>query len=140
MEQVAQMLGIKIGEEFRIVNDPCLYKLDDKGLYFLENDDMWKINYLTLTKIMNGKAMIIKKSILDEAEREYLSNFIKPFRDRVGVITKFNCGDYEKLMIEVKIMNSKYKYDGCCLPRFKNGTMYKGMELNKGYTLEELGL
>lgn len=53
MKQIAQMLEIKIGEEFRIVNDCCIYKLDDKGLYFLANDDKWKIDYLTLTRILN---------------------------------------------------------------------------------------
>ena len=26
------------------------------------------------------------------------------------------------------------------LPKFDSGSMYKGMKLNKGYTLEELGL
>ena len=30
--------------------------------------------------------------------------------------------------------------DGIFLPSFKKGKMYKGMELNKEYTLEELGL
>lgn len=133
MKQVAQMLGIKIGEEFRIVNDPCLYKLDDKGLYFLENDDMWKINYLTLTKIMNGKAMIIKKSILDEAEREYLSNVIKPFRDEVVYICKICYADREWILI-------KMKKDALSFPCFEVGTKYKGMEANKLYSLEELEL
>lgn len=30
--------------------------------------------------------------------------------------------------------------DYCSLPWFRKGTMYKGMETDKEYTLEELGL
>lgn len=139
MEQVAQMLGIKIGEEFRIVNDPCLYKLDDKGLYFLENDDKWKIDYLTLTKIMNGKEMIIKKPILDEAEREYLSNIIKPFRDRVVSIVKYD--DYDRCeCIVIKYRNINGYTGRMYFPAFEKDTMYKGMKANKKYTLEDMGL
>ena len=32
------------------------------------------------------------------------------------------------------------KEDYFCLPYFEDGTMYKGMKLDKAYTLEELGL
>lgn len=141
MEQVAKMLGVELEEEFKLNDsDDYKYKITKDGMFMYSGfaSDWFSANHILLG-VLIGK-YDIKKPILDDIERRYLSNFIKPFRDRVGVITKFNCGDYEKLMIEVKIMNSKYKYDGCCLPRFKNGTMYKGMELNKGYTLEELGL
>ena len=138
MEQVAQMLGIKIGEEFRIVNDSYLYKLDDKGLYFLANDDKWKKDYLTLTRILNGKAMIIKKPILYDVEREYLSAFIKPFSDIVTSVNKFDSGKYEYIAIKYRSID---EYIGTVrLPSFKKDTMYKGMEVNKHYSLEELGL
>ena len=138
MEQVAQMLEIKIGEEFRIVNDSYLYKLDDKGLYFLANDDKWKKDYLTLTRILNGKAIIIKKPILYDVEREYLSAFIKPFRDMVTSVNKFDSGKYEYIAIKYRSIE---EYIGTVrLPSFKKDTMYKGMEVNKHYSLEELGL
>lgn len=133
MEQVAQMLEIKIGEEFRIVNDRYIYKLDDKGLYFLANDDKWKIDYLTLTRILNGKAMIIKKTILYDVEREYLRNVIKPFRDEIVYICKVCYADREWILI-------KMKKDALSFPCFEVGTKYKGMKANKEYTLEELEL
>lgn len=139
MEQVAQMLEIKIGEEFRIVNDCCIYKLDDKGLYFLANDDKWKIDYLTLTRILNGKAMIIKKPILDDIERRYLGNIIKPFRDRVVSIIKYD--DYDRCeYIVIKYRNINGYTGRMYFPAFEKDTMYKGMKANKKYTLEELEL
>ena len=135
MEQVAKMLGVEIGEEFRVVNDSCLYKLDDKGLYFLATDDKWKIDYFTLTSILNGKAMIIKKPILDDVEREYLSNVIKPFRDRIEYIIK------NSAYSPIEWITIKYKDGGATnLPLFEKGTMYQGMEVNKKYSLEDLGL
>lgn len=79
-----------------------------------------------------------KKPILDEIEKEYLSNVIKPFRNRVTNIIKFNNYDNEKYQyICIKIKN---EWSGILLPNFIKGTMYKGMEVNKNYNLEELGL
>lgn len=75
------------------------------------------------------------KEILDDVEREYLGDFIRPFRNKVDVITKLNNEEgNEWIMIELK------NEQPILLPFFKQNTMYKGMELNKEYTLEELGL
>ena len=138
MAQVAQMLGVEMGQEFRVVNDCYLYKLDDKGLYFLAKDNKWKIDYLTLTRILNGKAMIMKSPILDEAEKEYLSAFIKPFSDMVTSIIKLDSGKYEYIAIKYRGIE---EYIGTVrFPSFKKDTMYKGMEANKLYSLEELEL
>ena len=138
MAQVAQMLGVEMGQEFRVVNDCYLYKLDDKGLYFLAKDNKWKIDYLTLTRILNGKAMIMKSPILDEAEKEYLSAFIKPFRDKVISIYKLDTENYECIVIKYRNI-SGYTMT-MCFPDFKKGTMYKGMEAEKRYSLNDLGL
>lgn len=78
-----------------------------------------------------------KEPILDDAEREYLSAVIKPFRDKVEYITKKTLvyGEY----IYIHIRGQLYA-DDTMLPRFKKGTMYKGMKTNREYSLEELGL
>ena len=76
-----------------------------------------------------------EEPILDEAERKYLSDVIRPFRDDVEFICK-NCSYVDNEYINI----GYYKNDNTLLPCFKKGTMYKGMELNKEYTLEELGL
>lgn len=72
------------------------------------------------------------EGILDEKEKEYLSNIVKPFRNKVKHIKKVSCTDeYIKIVLSGEVIN---------LPLFEKDTMYKGMENNKNYTLEELGI
>lgn len=77
-----------------------------------------------------------KEPILDEVEREYLSAVIKPFRNRVTSVRKWYNGiDYR---IIIALDNNE---NLCQLPRFPFGSeMYMGMDINKCYTLQELGL
>ncbi|MDD6369156.1 hypothetical protein [Galactobacillus timonensis] len=81
-----------------------------------------------------------KEPILDEAERNYLSAVIRPFRDDVRGIRKmqsiYRLPDDGKEYIKI-CMRSDEEIN---LPYFRKGTMYKGMELGRKYTLEELGL
>ena len=72
--------------------------------------------------------------ILDDEEREYLSAVIRPFRKSVISIEKsIIYGEGEVICIDTD------KSD-IVLPPFEKGTMYKGMEADREYTLEELGL
>lgn len=77
-----------------------------------------------------------KEPFLDDAEKEYLSSVIKPFRNRVTSVRKwFNNIDYQI------IISLDHGESLCQLPRFPlNSEMYVGMDSNKWYTLEELGL
>ncbi len=78
--------------------------------------------------------------ILDEEERKYLSGVIRPFRDKVFYIKKqklFSNTCYIEILIESSTGADSEKID---LPSFWKEKMYKGMELDKEYTLEELGL
>lgn len=94
-------------------------------------------DYTGTLEIENGY-IVENKEILDKVEKEYLENFLRPFKEEVKEITKirkafsFN----EMLHIGLKDIGS---YD-IILPDFKKGTMYKGMELYEAYTLQELGL
>lgn len=74
-----------------------------------------------------------KGKILDETEKRYLSNVIKPFRDKVKAIEKVS---YSREFIKIYIKED----EPTILPYFEKGTMYKGMKENKEYTLKELGL
>lgn len=90
-------------------------------------------NFTGTLEIENG--YIVEKEILDEVEKEYLSSVIKPFRDRVKYIKKRNyTSSKEYLVISFVTLETIY------LPCFDKGIMYKGMEQEKRYTLEELGL
>lgn len=74
-----------------------------------------------------------KHKILTDKEKAYLSALIKPFRNNVKFIRKMRSIAKEFILIELKC-------NVFSLPFFEAETMYKGMEVNKKYTLEELGL
>lgn len=141
MEQIAKMLGVELEEEFKIAGDDSKYRITERGLEYVdETIGDWMIEVL-LYRILNGTYEITKipKPILDEAEKEYLSAVINPFRDCVKCIFKNNMPNYEYIVIEYCDKPNKEK-DEMLFPSFEKGTMYKGMELSKHYTLEELGL
>lgn len=76
-----------------------------------------------------------KEEVLDETEKRYLSNIIRPFKDKVRFISKDRDSDYDKEFIFIDLKN-EFIY----LPNFKINTMYKGMKEHKKYTLKELGI
>lgn len=73
--------------------------------------------------------------ILDKKEKEYLEAVIRPFKNRIRCIEKTTNDDGFMEFIRI-CLGDECMY----LPDFKKGTMYKGLELFKEYTLEELGL
>ena len=79
-----------------------------------------------------------KDPILDDAERKYLSAVIRPFKENVCTVCKKyiqSCSGLSYEYIVVKLGAERWGF-----PKFVEGTMYKGMELDKEYSLEELGL
>ena len=88
-------------------------------------------NFTGTIDVLNG--YIGKPEILDEKEKRYLEGVIRPFKDKVKYIEKIGNSLEEYIWIEIK-------GDDIKLPFFKANTMYKNMELEKRYTLEELGL
>lgn len=77
-----------------------------------------------------------KEEILDKAEKKYLSNVIRPFRDKIEAIYKYKLINSNKEFISIRIKNCT----DLDFPGFQEMTKYKGMKINKKYTLEELGL
>lgn len=85
------------------------------------------------------------KDVLDEAEKKYLKSIIRPFKDRVVSIEKrknINSeGAFYYIGIIVKHIVIDCFSEAIYLPYFEpKSKMYEGMELNKEYTLKELGL
>ena len=135
MEQVAKMIGVKLDEEFKVKNSKTIYKINTNGLFYLNIDKEWASASYMLMIILAGQKEIEKKNILDDIERRYLSNVIKPFRDSIEYIIK------NSAYSPIEWITIKYKDGGATnLPLFEKGTMYQGMEVNKKYSLEELGL
>lgn len=76
-----------------------------------------------------------KEEVLDATEKRYLAGVIRPFRDKVKYIYKGQVWSNNREFINIIL-----KEDTLDLPYFTAGTMYKGMETGRDYTLEELGL
>lgn len=81
------------------------------------------------------KTVYENKEILDDIEKEYLRNIIKPFRDRVKAISLITSGSKGYCYINIEL-----KDENIYLPNFEINTMYKGMKPEKEYGLEELGI
>lgn len=77
-----------------------------------------------------------KEPILDDAERKYLADVIRPFREEVDTISKFSNWSDELQYIYISMKTNTY----CTLPFFPKNTMYKSMEVGRHYSLKELGL
>lgn len=100
-----------------------------------------KIKFLSETSATQAMNVIgnwleeeYEPEILTEKEKAYLSAVVKPFKGKVKTVEKVSFGgeeEYLKILFEMDLMS---------LPFFAKGTMYKGMEANKRYTLKELGL
>lgn len=136
------------------MNKDLMLKKDDRVYCLGKNDDIWNfvindsdgktikefecLRGMRITKIERPKYETIYevKEILAEKEKEYLSNVIRPFRDRVEYIVKCEYFDVKRNWININLT----KNEDISLPFFYKNTMYKGMEIDKEYTLEELGL
>ena len=83
---------------------------------------------------------IYDPQILDEQEREYLNTILKPFHEKVDYVVKlwehFDDGEcYSKEYLFIKLYDGSFAF-----PSFDPGKMYFGMELDKKYKLDELGI
>lgn len=143
MAEVAKLLGLKLGEEFTIkgVNSFYRFKLTAIGLMSnWKNSSKWNNSGL-LEDFITGHYQISREtnSVLDEAEKRYLANIIKPFKDQVIAIAKrsTNYGEFIDIMIEE---GEPGDCGNIYLPYFKPGEMYKGMKLKREYTLDQLEL
>lgn len=86
--------------------------------------------------ILDWMAQPYKEQILDDAEKAYLSAVIRPFRNKIDTISKFQTWDGSSQYIYISMKDNHI----ATLPVFPKGTMYKGMEGGKHYSLKELGL
>lgn len=141
MAEVAKLLGLKLGEEFTIkgVNSSYRFKLTAIGLMSSwKNSSKWNSSGL-LEDFITGHYQISKEtnSVLDAAEKRYLSQVIRPFKDQVISISK-NRSIYGEF-IDIEIDEAEDHGD-IYLPYFKPWSMYKGMTLSRKYTLEQLEL
>lgn len=74
-----------------------------------------------------------KEEILDEVEKKYLGNVVRPFREEVCSIKKMKSAEQYRIKIVTRNGN-------IILPHFQKNEMYVNMQEEKDYKLEELGL
>ena len=136
IKEVAELLGVKIDKPFNIkgyAHNPCK----------LKNDKIINIHGGMITcrlfQLLTGE-LEIEQPILDDIEKRYLENVLRPFKNRIMYVEKVVSFGYECIRYRVHLPIKEYGNMSCWLPYFDKGTMYKGMELDEQYSLEELGL
>lgn len=105
-----------------------------------ENFDSETGNIQFTDDILDWMAQPYRRPILDDVEKQYLSNIITPFGDRVKYIYLTQLDGYVYIVICVKSIRRKTGSEAINLPLFEKGTMYKGMVTDRHYSLKELGL
>ena len=60
MADVAKVLGVELGEEFKISNDAHIYRITKYGVEYMLADKMWDRDTFALLKLLNGEIEIIK--------------------------------------------------------------------------------
>lgn len=80
-----------------------------------------------------------KQEILDEAEKRYLREVIRPYKT-VKYINKSTYGGGRKASVTITVIDIDGDNWEIQLPPFETKNMYKNMKNDKEYTLEELRL
>ena len=136
MEQIAEMLGVKLYEDFRIkaINEMIFEKKYFLTYYGLFSEDSTVPISTILNDILNGQYKIVKLPFaLTKEEKDYLSEVIKPFRDKIEYIKRLTFGTYDSIQVITEKGLTAVLF-------FETDTRYKNMEPDREYTLAELGL
>lgn len=107
---------------FSNINEQLKYFNDDVSIIKVERP----VKYETMFER--------KEEILDEVEKKYLADVVRPFKDKIESICKLM--GFGKEFISIHLKNG----ESINFPYFKKGTMYKEMQTGKRYTLEKLEL
>ena len=94
------------------------------------------LNIIKVERPVKYEIVFEREEILDEIEKRYLTEVIRPFRKRIQFIQKkkeiTEINPYIRIVCEDN--------DKLVFPYITDNSKYKGMEVNKKYTLKELGL
>ena len=108
---------------FSNINEQLKYFNDDVSIIKVERP----VKYETMFER--------KEEILDEVEKKYLVDVVRPFRSKVRSVYKMASVYSNKEFICIQLKDENFT-----LPYFEKGTMYKEMQTGKRYTLEKLGI
>ena len=104
------------------------YPEDLKDVDGEEKNDIVKVE-----RPVKYETVFEREEVLDETEKKYLAEVIRPFRKRIQFIQKkkeiTEINPYIRIVCEDN--------DKLVFPYITDNSMYKGMEVNKKYTLKE---
>ena len=138
MKTLSEFLEIEEGVEFKVEYLENTYVIRNNKLWSIGDKLMGTVN-TPLNDIVGRKITILPKQILTDEEKEYLKTVIKPFKEKIDFIRKWEKEEWENkefIVIGFKNIDEEPMY----FPTFKKGKYYKGLELGKSYTLQQLGL
>src|SRR5574344_1949402 len=98
------------------------------------NNGWFYHKYLYSDKFLDQEVDIPQKHILDKKEHDYLRAVVKPYKIKSIVLV----GDLTTVCLKIRLENNINEWFE--LPYFKKGSMYKGMEVDKEYSIEDLEL
>ena len=135
-------IGTKITFEDGVILTKTEEDFYENDVFYRNNENLEalkdNINLGKIIKIEEPEYQTVYESkleILDEVEKRYLRNIIRPFRNRVKAISLITSGGKGYCYINIEL-----KDENIYLPNFEINTMYKGMKPEKEYGLEELGI
>ncbi len=130
-----------VAPEYKYIRRSPLGELlisESENAYYFKS--MCEFNHIFKDVKPGDKPICFREPILDDTEREYLKAVFKPFASRIKCVKKQQCKEMWEGMEYITVIMTDPAGDGASLPAFKAGTMYKSMDPNKAYTLEELGI
>lgn len=108
--------------------------------FYLKATNSEHVDMVAVIPLGCANSYFIERPHLDSVELDYLKNIIRPFQNKVDFVILVK----NTMMLEqkknVRIRVHLKDHDFITLPFFKEGKMYKAMEPNVKYTLEELGI
>lgn len=121
------------GNDIEIINYYTCQVIDTVSTRNLKGYDNKQVKLWWWDTKINVK---ISDEPLTEKEKKYLKNIIKPFKNSVVSISKQTYAERDYEWISIEVLN-----EGMIdLPDFPTGKFYKSMEIEKEYTIDELGL
>lgn len=101
--------------------------------------------YSEVINLLADDWLIYERPLLNNKEKKYLEDVLRPFRDRVISIIKVHHKEEEYECISIVLSKHPTHRDISMnellfLPWFEEGTLYERMKINEPYRLKELGL
>ena len=148
IDLIANYFCLDVGTIFQIEGLPGYFKFDHKGMLLWQGRNMRPDEWLSnneyiLVGLIAGRKHIKPRELLTDAERAHIKSVIEPYGYDVWDIRKIqNSQDTQMIVITYDYCGTRDPLDSfeVSLPFFDNNTMFTGLQLNKDYTLEELGI